>query len=285
MADVFLSYAREDEDTVERLHRALEAHEVTVWRDHSIRANEPFSKAIEQQIKAAKAVVVCWSPSACESEFVDVEAALAKRLNKYLGCVLAPAELPIEFSRINAIDLTRWNGASDDMPLLRLCEPLGDKIGGDIGMRLAGLAEARRRDEAASAEAAKALEEAERARAAYERRRREIEADRARQRQAELHRSIGQKYAALLPPLIAYCVWINPLIIAFVFLSYPVGYLNAATGWLTLACPYAASLLLWWWLLRPHPAPPRNYFLSMALQWPLSWLLVYPTSYLLQAIG
>ena len=57
MADVFLSYAREDRDRAQRLASALESHGWSVWWDRNIVADQIFDQVIEHELDAAKRVV------------------------------------------------------------------------------------------------------------------------------------------------------------------------------------------------------------------------------------
>ncbi|MEM8771775.1 MAG: toll/interleukin-1 receptor domain-containing protein, partial [Pseudomonadota bacterium] len=61
MADIFISYARADRETVEKLAAALEGEGYSLWWDRRIQSGSEFSKDIEAELDAAKAVVVCWS--------------------------------------------------------------------------------------------------------------------------------------------------------------------------------------------------------------------------------
>jgi len=56
MADVFLSYAREDRDCAEKLARALVERGWTVWWDLRIQVGRSFSETIERELDAAKCV-------------------------------------------------------------------------------------------------------------------------------------------------------------------------------------------------------------------------------------
>ena len=55
MADIFISYAREDRAIAERLASAIEASGKSVWWDRHIKGGSQFSKDIERELHAAKA--------------------------------------------------------------------------------------------------------------------------------------------------------------------------------------------------------------------------------------
>jgi hypothetical protein len=74
MADVFLSYKREERAAVDRLAAALRGLGVEVLFDARLSAGESFSDEIDREVKAARAVLVCWSPGAAGSQWVKAEA-------------------------------------------------------------------------------------------------------------------------------------------------------------------------------------------------------------------
>ena len=61
MADVFLSYAREDLSRATMLASALESRGLSVWWDRRIPAGLDFADYIEKQAHAAHCIVVLWS--------------------------------------------------------------------------------------------------------------------------------------------------------------------------------------------------------------------------------
>ena len=74
MADVFISYAREDRPFAARLAHALEAGGRTVWWDREILPGKDFAELIAAELAQAKAVVVIWSPASGKSGWVRDEA-------------------------------------------------------------------------------------------------------------------------------------------------------------------------------------------------------------------
>lgn len=74
MADVFVSYARSDKARVAPLVAAIEAKGWSVWWDPEIDAGQQFDAQIEAALKAAKAVLVVWTPTSVTSRWVRGEA-------------------------------------------------------------------------------------------------------------------------------------------------------------------------------------------------------------------
>ncbi len=162
MADVFVSYSKEDLRVVEPLVRALEAYGVSIWWDRSLELNAQWPATIRKELAAAKAVVVCWSPAANVSEWVVEEADLAKSENKYISCLVAQCRPPVGFATFQSADLVQWRQADlGDLQLLALFKMIGERIGNrELSEletveknRLAKEEEQRKKDEAARQEA------------------------------------------------------------------------------------------------------------------------------------
>ena len=63
MADVFISYQRDDRKVAAMLAEALEATGLSTWWDTRINAGQNFDHTIESELANAKCVVVCASMS------------------------------------------------------------------------------------------------------------------------------------------------------------------------------------------------------------------------------
>ena len=113
MPHVFISYARHDLNAVKQLERALQAHDVSVWRDQeSIYGGQQWPKAIGEAIAAHDHVLLIWSKDAAQSHFVEFEWNSAIALRKIiLPCVLDDTPLPPALSAINAIDVRQLDDA------------------------------------------------------------------------------------------------------------------------------------------------------------------------------
>ena len=111
MADVFISYSREDEGAARRVAKALQAAGLDVWWDADLPAHRAYSEVIERNLEAAKAVVVLWSPTAAKSQWVRAEADFARNAGKLVQSTLDGALPPMPFNQIQCADLKGWRGS------------------------------------------------------------------------------------------------------------------------------------------------------------------------------
>ena len=61
MAEIFLSYAREDEPHASALVAALESHGWSVWWDSHLMNGQDFREHLQQELDSAHCIVVLWS--------------------------------------------------------------------------------------------------------------------------------------------------------------------------------------------------------------------------------
>ncbi len=111
MADVFISYSREDEGAARRVARALQAAGFDVWWDADLPAHRAYSEVIERNLEAAKAVVTLWSQTAGKSQWVRAEADFARNTGKLVQASLDGALPPMPFNQIQCAKLKGWRGS------------------------------------------------------------------------------------------------------------------------------------------------------------------------------
>jgi TolB-like protein len=114
VADLFVSYKREDAARVRKLVAALREAGLDVWWDEDIPPSAPWEATIEQALAGARAVVVCWSPASVASENVRSEARVARADGRLIQVFLKPCSPPLFFGERQGIDLSSWRGKPDD---------------------------------------------------------------------------------------------------------------------------------------------------------------------------
>lgn len=131
MADVFVSYKREDEIRVSGLVEALRKRGIDVWWDADIPPGAPWEETIEKNLTSAASVVVIWSPAAIASENVRAEARWARARGRLLQVFIEECEPPLFFGERQGVNLRHWRGDLDDEALVAL-------INGIRGIRQTG---------------------------------------------------------------------------------------------------------------------------------------------------
>ena len=113
MADVFVSYARADEEAAIRVADALRAEGYGVWRDDELPAHRAYAEVIEERLGSAKAVVVLWSADAAKSQWVRAEADSARGAGKLVQAAIDGSIPPLPFNQLHCADLSGWEPGAD----------------------------------------------------------------------------------------------------------------------------------------------------------------------------
>ena len=105
MADVFVSYARNDKARVAPLVAVIEAQGWSVWWDPEISPGQEFDRQITAELKIATAVLVVWTPNSVESRWVRGEARDAAERGILVPVRFENASLPIDVRALHTTDL------------------------------------------------------------------------------------------------------------------------------------------------------------------------------------
>ncbi len=108
--DVFISYSSGDRARVAALARLFEDRGWSVWWDRDIPPGESYHQVIERALAQARVVVVAWSRTSVESDWVLAEADEGRKRKVLVPALLEPAEIPLAFRSLQAADLAGWSG-------------------------------------------------------------------------------------------------------------------------------------------------------------------------------
>ena len=105
MADIFISYSKKHAALTGELARDLEAEGYTTWWDTSLLPGDEFPDEIKRQLDAAKAVIVIWTVSSVNSQWVRAEATRAHAKGKLIALHQAGLdfqEIPLPFNTLHS---------------------------------------------------------------------------------------------------------------------------------------------------------------------------------------
>jgi len=131
MADVFLSYGRSTRPRVEQISDAMEAGGYSLWWDKALNASDDYAMVIEEQIDAARCVVVAWSSQARQSLWVRAEANEALDKGKLVQINLDACRLPLPFTMLHFLDFRPWRGEREGSPWAEFDGRVGGMLRGE----------------------------------------------------------------------------------------------------------------------------------------------------------
>jgi formylglycine-generating enzyme required for sulfatase activity len=130
MADIFISYAHEDEPRIRELVPALEKYRWSIFWDRRIPAGKSWQSYIGKALSEAKCVIVVWSQHSITSEWVIEEANDAKERGCIVPVRLDSVKPPLGFRGIQAADLTDWKPDSFSHRFDELIRDIAGVLGG-----------------------------------------------------------------------------------------------------------------------------------------------------------
>ncbi|WP_018995642.1 toll/interleukin-1 receptor domain-containing protein [Hirschia maritima] len=114
MADIFVSYKKEDAGRVVRIVEGLREAGFSVWWDHGIAPGAQWDQTIQKELNDAKMVVAVWSELSISAPWVKEEAGVGKARGKLLPVRIDDVEPPLGFGLIQMAGLIDWDGDLDD---------------------------------------------------------------------------------------------------------------------------------------------------------------------------
>jgi len=114
MADIFVSYKKEDAGRVVRIVEGLRKEGFTVWWDHGIAPGSQWDQTIHHELSAAKLVVAVWSELSVHAPWVKEEALVGKARGALVPVRIDNVEPPLGFGLIQFADLIDWDGDIED---------------------------------------------------------------------------------------------------------------------------------------------------------------------------
>lgn len=104
--EVFVSYAHQDLDAVDRIVHDLEAAGLRVFWDQNLLPGQRWSEVVESALNASKAVLVVWSQTSVKSAWVRAEASAAMDRGMLVPVRIDDAVIPLPFGQVQSADLS-----------------------------------------------------------------------------------------------------------------------------------------------------------------------------------
>jgi TIR domain len=130
MSDIFISYARADKARAELLAEAFSRQGWSVWWDREIPPGKSFDETIENALNSARCVIVLWSKDSVSSHWVKTEAAEGAARGILVPALIDKVPIPLEFKRIEAAELSDWQGDSPHAEFDQLLQTVASILGG-----------------------------------------------------------------------------------------------------------------------------------------------------------
>jgi hypothetical protein len=129
MADVFLSYARDDRDVAAGVARALERQGFSVWWDPHVDPGRRYDEVIEDALAEAGCAVVLWSSASIVSKWVRAEAEEAGTRDVLIPVLIEDVKLPLAHRTVQAARLVGWSGDETDADFVKLVAAIRARCG------------------------------------------------------------------------------------------------------------------------------------------------------------
>jgi hypothetical protein len=129
MADIFLSYADRDRKTIRPLVRAFEQEGWSVFWDREIPLGKTWRQVLDEELLAARCVVVVWTETSVGRRWVIEEAEEGQGRGILIPVFMDRVDPPRGFREVQGAQLLDWKGKSEDKEFQRLCGACREVIG------------------------------------------------------------------------------------------------------------------------------------------------------------
>ncbi|HVZ98715.1 MAG TPA: toll/interleukin-1 receptor domain-containing protein [Caulobacterales bacterium] len=129
MADVFISYAREDRARADLIARNLAGMGLNVFWDSEIPPGQTWADYVEDKLSKCKVVIVLWSENSTKSQWVREEARMGRDKGKLIPAMIDGSLAPFGFGEVQAANLAGWNGQADHPEWVRFASAVRNAIG------------------------------------------------------------------------------------------------------------------------------------------------------------
>ena len=129
MADIFISYAKEDHNRLERLASALKVHGWSVFWDPVIPVGKTWREVIGAELENARCVIVAWSKKSNTSHWVLEESEIGRERGVLIPVLIDNVLPPLGFRSLQAANLTIWKGDTSDPNFQFLISNLATVLG------------------------------------------------------------------------------------------------------------------------------------------------------------
>ena len=131
MADIFVSYAREDESRVQPIVEALETFGWSVFWDTRLLPGDHWPSELAKELDASRCVLVVWSLTSVDAKlhhWVREEAEVGRKKGTLVPVQIDVVEPPFGFRHFHAADLFDWQNNTDHKAFRQLIGVINSKI-------------------------------------------------------------------------------------------------------------------------------------------------------------
>jgi formylglycine-generating enzyme len=129
MADIFISYAKEDREQAAAVTKALGSLGWQVFWDRDIPLGKTWDEVIEKAIEAAGCMLVLWSRNSVASEWVRAEAEEGLQRKILIPVLIEEAKIPLRFRPLQAASLVDWREDPSYLGFKQLVQAIAQMIG------------------------------------------------------------------------------------------------------------------------------------------------------------